>query len=312
MSYTYEYPRPSVVTDCVVFGFDGRELQILLIKRGNKPFQGCWAFPGGFMNMDETAESGALRELQEETGLVINVIKQFGAFTDVNRDPRGRVVSIAFYALVRPSAVTGGDDASEARWFALDDVPHLAFDHDYILRKAMQQLRKDIHFEPIGFELLGKTFTMSELQRLYEAILGVRFDRRNFEKKMLQTGILQLNEEEEDDNEITEAYFLQLLEKPAYAGPLSHQRAMQKKDINELFGTAPDSSPVHEDSSLPPNPYQTCCDTSELFPGPREDSCIKALENAAPRKPGRKGRKFSFNKDNYDRFKRDNNFKLEF
>ena len=168
MSYTYEYPRPAVATDCVVFGFDGRELQILLIERGNEPYKGYWAFPGGFMNMDESAEQCALRELQEETGLTINMLKQLGAFTDVHRDPRGRVVSIAFYALVRPTEVKGGDDASEARWFAIDEVPRLAFDHDYILRKAMQQLRKDIHFEPIGFELLNKSFTMSELQRLYD------------------------------------------------------------------------------------------------------------------------------------------------
>ncbi len=237
MSYTYEYPRPAVATDCVVFGFDGRELQILLIERGNEPYKGYWAFPGGFMNMDESAEQCALRELQEETGLTINMLKQLGAFTDVHRDPRGRVVSIAFYALVRPTEVKGGDDASEARWFAIDDVPRLAFDHDYILRKAMQQMRKDIHFEPIGFELLNKSFTMSELQRLYEAILGVRFDRRNFEKKMLQTGILQIVEDEENDE--------------------------------------------------------------ELFEQPNN-------------KPGRKGRKFSFNKEKYERLKQDNDFKLEF
>lgn len=237
MSYTYDYPRPAVAADCVVFGFDGRELQILLIERGNEPYKGYWAFPGGFMNMDESAEQCALRELQEETGLTINMLKQLGAFTDVHRDPRGRIISVAFYALSRPTEVRGGDDASEARWFAINDVPRLAFDHDYILRKAMQQMRKDIHFEPIGFELLNKSFTMSELQRLYEAILGVRFDRRNFEKKMLQTEILQIVEDKENND--------------------------------------------------------------ELFKQPTIT-------------PGRKGRKFSFNKENYDHLKQDNNFKLEF
>lgn len=236
MSYTYKYPRPSVATDCVVFCFDGRELKVLLIERGNDPFRGCWAFPGGFMNMDETAETGAVRELHEETGLVINVLKQLGTFTDVHRDPRGRVISIVFYALAQPSEVTGGDDARRARWFALNDVPQLAFDHDAILRKAMQQLRRDIYFESIGFELLGKNFTMSELQRLYEAILGVRFDRRNFEKKMLKSGVLQLVEDHHSTTEEGEG----------------------------------------------------CC------------------------KPGRKGRKFSFNKHNYECFKQSRIFKLEF
>ncbi len=199
MSYTYEYPHPAVATDCVVFGFNGKNLEILLIERGIEPYKGMWAFPGGFMKMDETAEVCALRELKEETGLDIHILKQLGAFSGVHRDPRERVVSVAFYALVRPSDVAGGDDARKARWFAINEVPQLAFDHDYILRKAMQQLRKDIHFEPIGFELLETSFTMADLQRLYEAILGVHFDRRNFEKKMLQTCILQSYDDIIDD-----------------------------------------------------------------------------------------------------------------
>ena len=168
MSYTYEYPHPSVATDCVVFGFSGRSLEILLVERGIEPFKGAWAFPGGFLQIDETAEACARRELAEETGLQIQSLKQLGAFTGVHRDPRERVISIAFYALVRPSEVRGGDDASNARWFPIEDAPPLAFDHDYILRKAQQQLRKDIHFEPVGFDLLDPAFTMSELQRVYE------------------------------------------------------------------------------------------------------------------------------------------------
>lgn len=301
MSYTYDYPRPAVTTDCVVFGFNGRELQVLLIERGNEPFKGSWAFPGGFMNMDETAEQCALRELQEETGLIINMIKQLGAFSDVQRDPRGRVVSIAFYALVRPSEVVGGDDASEARWFTLDDVPRLAFDHDYILRKALQQLRKDIHFEPIGFGLLNKNFTMSELQRLYESILGVRFDRRNFEKKMLQTGILQIVEDEEDDDELFEKLTSQPAFKRSFFGT---QNEMQTKSIDELFGAAPTPQPQ---PVIPPDSSAICSEEEGLFP-----NIVKSWESIAHRKPGRKGRKFSFNKDKYDRFKQDNNFKLEF
>ncbi|MCQ2113164.1 MAG: NUDIX hydrolase [Bacteroidaceae bacterium] len=195
LKYHYKYPHPSVTTDCVIFGFDGVELKVLLIERGVEPFKGRWAFPGGFIKMDESAEEGALRELQEETGLTGAYIKQFHAFTDPNRDPRERVITIAYYALVRIQDVKGGDDAAKAQWFDLDEVPALAFDHDRILRNAMQELRKQIHFEPIGFELLPEKFTMSALQHLYEAILDVKFDRRNFSKKMLHFGLLDLLEE---------------------------------------------------------------------------------------------------------------------
>lgn len=193
--YHYKYPHPSVTTDCVIFGFDGVKLKVLLIERGLEPFKGRWAFPGGFIKMDESAEEGALRELQEETGLTGAYIKQFHTFTDPNRDPRERVITIAYYALVRIQDVKGGDDAAKAQWFDLDEVPALAFDHDRILRKAMQELRKQIHFEPIGFELLPEKFSMSALQHLYEAILDVKFDRRNFSKKMLHFGLLDQLEE---------------------------------------------------------------------------------------------------------------------
>ena len=142
--YTYDYPRPAVTTDCVVFGFDGHDLKILLIERGLEPYKGAWAFPGGFLNMDETAEQGALRELKEETGLDLNYLKQVGAFSDVDRDPRTRVITIAFYALAKKSNVRGGDDAAKAQWFSLNDVPRLAFDHDLILKKALQQLKEDL------------------------------------------------------------------------------------------------------------------------------------------------------------------------
>ena len=145
--------------------------------------------------MDESCEEGALRELKEETGLTGAYIEQFHTFSDPDRDPRERVVTVAFYALVRIQDVKGGDDASRAAWFALDAVPGLAFDHDRILREALKRLRERIHFEPIGFELLPEKFTLKQLQNLYEAILDVRFDRRNFAKKMLHFNILkQLDE----------------------------------------------------------------------------------------------------------------------
>lgn len=188
--YCYRYPHPAVTTDCVIFGFDGERLQVLLIERGIEPFKGRWAFPGGFIKMDETAEEGALRELKEETGMENAFIQQFHTFSNPLRDPRERVITIAFYALVRIQEVKGGDDAASARWFPLDEIPALAFDHDHMLRMATQRLRQEIHFHPIGFELLPEKFTLRELQSIYEAILGITFDRRNFAKKMLHLEIL--------------------------------------------------------------------------------------------------------------------------
>ena len=188
--YCYRYPHPAVTTDCVIFGFDGERLQVLFIERGIEPFKGKWAFPGGFIKMDESAEEGALRELREETGLDNAYIEQFHTFSDPNRDPRERVITIAYLALVRLQEVKAGDDAAAARWFPIDEIPSLAFDHDFILRMATQRLREQIHFQPIGFELLPKKFTIKELQSLYEAILGINFDRRNFSKKMLHLEIL--------------------------------------------------------------------------------------------------------------------------
>ena len=192
LKYSYKYPHPSVTTDCVIFGFDGVKLKVLLVERGMAPYKGRWAFPGGFLNMDESAEEGALRELKEETGLEGAYIRQFHTFSNPQRDPRERVITIAYYALVRMQEVKGGDDASDARWFALDEVPPLAFDHDQILRKAEKTLRQQIHFEPVGFELLPEKFTIKQLQNLYEAILDMRFDRRNFYNKMRRLGMLEL------------------------------------------------------------------------------------------------------------------------
>ena len=188
--FCYKYPHPSVTADCVIFGFDGVAIKVLLIQRGIEPFKGKWAFPGGFMKMDETAEECAKRELEEETGLNNASVEQFYTFSDVNRDPRERVITVAHYALVKLSEVKGGDDAASAKWFDLETIPSLAFDHDRILRMALSRLKERICFEPIGFELLPELFSITELQNLYEAILEVKFDRRNFYNKMLKLGIL--------------------------------------------------------------------------------------------------------------------------
>ena len=188
--YSYEYPHPAVTVDCVIFGFDGMRIKLLLIERGIEPYKGKWAFPGGFMRIDETADECARRELEEETGLTDAKMEQFHVFSDVRRDPRERVLTIAYFALVKISEVQGGDDASRAQWFDYDKIPLLAFDHDHILRRAVRVLKERICFEPIGFELLPEVFTMSQLQNLYEAILNVKFDRRNFYNKMLKLDIL--------------------------------------------------------------------------------------------------------------------------
>ena len=198
--YEYDYPRAAMTADCILFGFDGQELNVLLIRRGIEPYKGQWAFPGGFLRMDETIDTCASRELKEETTLEHTYMKQFGIYSDVERDPRGRVITTAFYALVPMEAVHGEDDAAEARWFALKNVPPLAFDHDRILQDATNRLREDLHFRPIGFELLPETFTVPQLQRLYEAILNVRFDRRNFMKKIIATGILEATTDKEEPN----------------------------------------------------------------------------------------------------------------
>lgn len=215
LNYHYKYPHPSVTTDCVIFGFDGTRMKVLLVQRGIEPYKGRWAFPGGFLQMDESAEEGALRELREETGLSGAFIRQFHTFSAPDRDPRERVITIAFYALVRIEEVTGGDDAADARWFALDEVPQLAFDHDQILRTAEQALRQQIHFEPVGFELLPEKFTLRELQNLYEAILGVRFDKRNFSNKINRLGLLDPLDEKVNPSRKKEATLFRF-NKPKY------------------------------------------------------------------------------------------------
>ena len=200
-TYTYEYPHPAVTADSVVFGYDGKQLKVLLIKRGQekeastRAFVGFWALPGGFLDVarDKTIAHTAARELREETKLKVNPkdFKEVGTFSHIDRDPRERVITIAHYALVRLSEVEGDTDADKAEWFAMKDIPRLAFDHDQILRVACKRLRENIFFEPVGFDLLPEIFTLPQLQNLYESILECKFDRRNFANKMKHFEILQ-------------------------------------------------------------------------------------------------------------------------
>ena len=140
--YTYNYPRPAVTADCVIVGEDGQgSRRLLLVRRGNEPFKGCWALPGGFMEMDETLEECARRELKEESGLETTArFEELKSFSTVDRDPRGRTITVAFLAVVAVSEVKGSDDAAEARWFALDELPELAFDHEEIVQTALERL----------------------------------------------------------------------------------------------------------------------------------------------------------------------------
>ena len=137
MAYTYKYPRPAVTADCIVITKEA-EPKVLLIERGDEPFKGCWAFPGGFMNMDENTEQCAIRELEEETGQKVSEVHQIGAYSKVDRDPRGRTVTVAYLAIVdAPMAVSGQDDAAKAQWFPLTALPELAFDHEEIMKDAI-------------------------------------------------------------------------------------------------------------------------------------------------------------------------------
>lgn len=142
--FCYRYPHPAVTADCIIFGTDGDTVRILLIRRGAEPFQGKWAFPGGFMKIDETAEECAIRELEEETGLKEAEIEQLHTFTAVDRDPRERVITVAYMAIVDLAEIKGGDDAAEARWFLLNEIPELAFDHREILEMALAKLKERI------------------------------------------------------------------------------------------------------------------------------------------------------------------------
>lgn len=268
--FQYRYEHMGVTTDCVIFTYEDWRLKVLLVRRGAEPFKGEWAFPGGFLRMDETAEQGALRELREETALVPSAIGQLGVFSDVHRDPRERVITIAWYALVKPHEVVGGDDAAEAAWFPVDDLPPLAFDHHMIFEAAMERLRRDIHFQPVGFDLLDDEFTIPDLQRLYEAILGVKFDRRNFQRKILASGILDsVGKEEPGEDEIC----------------------------------CSESEPLF----VPDLAFEGACDSVQeehAMPSPAPEG---APETAAPKKgrQGRRGILFRLNRRRYEEMKED-------
>lgn len=199
--WTSRYWHPALTADAVVFGFDGKDLNILLVQRKEEPYKDCWALPGGFMiQEDNNLLATVKRELREETGVVNVPFEEIGCFSDRGRDPREeidgeRVITVAFYALVKKNAydsmVKADSDAKMAEWFKVEDLQQLSFDHNKIVEAALKKLRQKIVFEPIGFELLDEEFTLPQLQNIYLSILDPKrenpklCDRRNFQNKML-------------------------------------------------------------------------------------------------------------------------------
>ncbi len=184
MPYTYKFPHPSVTTDVVLFSIQADELRLLLIKRKNAPFKGKWALPGGFLDMDEDLESCARRELLEETGIKPEYLEQLATFGAPNRDPRERVVSVAYFGVLQSknTAVSGSSDALEAAWFPAWALPKLAFDHEEIVTRAKERLIAKFEYTNIVFRILPKEFTIPQLQRAYEIVQGKDIDKRNFRK----------------------------------------------------------------------------------------------------------------------------------
>lgn len=201
-----KYERPSVTVDVVIFslidarvvapssGLSGLQLSVLLIRRKAAPFAGRWAIPGGFVHMDESLEAAALRELQEETGMTDVYLEQLYTFGDPQRDPRTRVITVAYFALVPANTAARhrpGSDAAETGWFFVHDLPELAFDHGEVLDYALKRLRYKLEYTLVGFELLPDEFTLTELQQAYELILGEALDKRNFRRKILSADVVE-------------------------------------------------------------------------------------------------------------------------
>ena len=183
-----------VAVDAVVFGYSSENnLSVLLIKRGVDPFKNTWALPGGLVLEKESLEAAVQRELKEETGVTIDYLEQLYTYGNPERDPRNRVISVSYFALVKPHhfKIQADTDAAEAQWFSINDLPELAFDHSVILQTAKDRLKAKLTYQPIGFDLLEKEFPFSDLEHLYTSILEKNIDRRNFRKKILSFDILE-------------------------------------------------------------------------------------------------------------------------
>ncbi len=198
MAYTYDYPHPAVTVDIVLFTIQDDDLKVLLIQRAQEPFEGSWALPGGFVGIDESLKRAAWRELKEETGVHAGYLEQLHAFGRPRRDPRERVITVAYLALF-PSdrlVLAAASDAKAAQLYSVRNLPDLAFDHAIILRHAHERLKEKLDDPVIALQLLPETFTHSELQRVYERILGVTLDKRNFRKKISVLDVIEATGEE--------------------------------------------------------------------------------------------------------------------
>jgi 8-oxo-dGTP diphosphatase len=184
--YQYQYPHPAVTTDIVIFTLHEHELKVLLVQRSNDPYRDSWALPGGFVNIDEDLDTAASRELREETGVSGVYLEQLYTFGDPHRDPRERVISVAYYALVPVDSVhiCANSDASKVAWHACNALPVLAFDHRKIIGLAQKRLAAKTNYSTIALHFMPQKFTLSELQRVYEIIMGTPLDKRNFRKRV--------------------------------------------------------------------------------------------------------------------------------
>jgi 8-oxo-dGTP diphosphatase len=195
--FTYDYERPMVTVDTVIFTIQGDDLKVLLVKRGVEPFEGCWAIPGGFVQMNESLEDAARRELYEETNVRDLYLEQLYTFGAPDRDPRGRVISVSYFALISAEhrELAAATDSTDVGWFSVYQLPKLAFDHADIIEYALTRLRYKLDYTSVGFQLLPRKFTLTELQQVYEVILRKKLDKRNFRKKILSLGIVEGLEE---------------------------------------------------------------------------------------------------------------------
>ncbi|MEO1035887.1 MAG: NUDIX domain-containing protein [Pseudomonadota bacterium] len=201
MSYTYQYPHPAVTVDIAIFSIRHDALNVLLIKRAQAPFAGEWALPGGFVGIDEALEVAAARELKEETGVDAGYLEQLYTFGAPQRDPRERVISVAYFALI-PSdrlEIRAASDAEGVAWFPVSELPALAFDHDKILATALERLTAKLDYSTIAFQLMPATFTMAELRHVYELVARSPIDKRNFSKRILALGVIEPTGDERRD-----------------------------------------------------------------------------------------------------------------
>ena len=192
-----EHPKPAVTVDIVIFTLKEDELKVLLVKRGLEPFRGKWALPGGFIKINESLEDAAARELLEETGVKADYLEQLYTFGDLGRDPRDRVITVTYFALLKSEKVnlTASTDVSDVKWFSAYDIPELAFDHKKILEYATKRLRWKFEYTTIAFSVLAEKFTLSSLQKIYEIIFNKNFDKRNFRKKIISLGVVKQTKE---------------------------------------------------------------------------------------------------------------------